>query len=77
MSFIERKTIVSNLIVVDEVIDFEDDENGSCASALEKIKLKYPNEEIIFCNGGDRKSDNIPEISVEGVTFRFGVGGDN
>ena len=77
MSFLERKTIVSNLIVVDEVMEFEDDEKGSCVSALEKIKLKYPAEEIIFCNGGDRKSDNIPEMSVDGITFCFGVGGDH
>ena len=48
MSFLERKTIVSNLIVVDEVIDFEDDEKGSCALALEKIKSKYPAEGNYF-----------------------------
>ena len=37
----------------------------------------YPEDEIIFCNGGDRKEENIPEMSVKGVTFEFGVGGDN
>ena len=77
MPFLEREIVVSNLTVVDEVISFEDDANGSCILALEKIKLKYPDNEIIFCNGGDRKSDNIPEMSLDGITFCFGVGGDN
>ena len=77
MPFSERKNIISNLEVVDEVIDFEDDEDGSCALGLEKIKNLYPNYEIIFCNGGDRKEDNIPEMKVQNITFKFGVGGDN
>jgi len=77
MSFSERANIISNLALVDEVIDFEDDEDGSCALGLEKIKDLYPNDEIIFCNGGDRKEDNIPEMKVHNVTFKFGVGGNN
>ena len=43
----------------------------------EKIKLSYPEDEIVFCNGGDRKAENIPEMSVEGITFKFGVGGEH
>jgi len=77
MPFHEREIIISNLEIVDEVIDFDDDEQGSCCLALEKIKTMYPKDEIIFCNGGDRKAENIPEMSVEGITFKFGVGGDN
>jgi len=77
MPFHEREIIISHLEIVDEVIDFDDDNQRSCCSALEKIKLMYPNDEIIFCNGGDRKADNIPEMSVDGITFKFGVGGDN
>ena len=77
MPFHEREIIISNLEIVDEVIDFDDDKQGSCYLALEKIKTMYPKDEIIFCNGGDRKAENIPEMSVEGITFKFGVGGDN
>ena len=77
MPFSERANIISHLEVVDEVIDFEDDEDASCALGLEKIKNLYPNDEIIFCNGGDRKEDNIPEMKVQNVTFEFGVGGNN
>jgi len=76
MPFVERANIVSNLKVVDEVIDFDDDAKGSSILALEKIKKQYPADEIIFCNGGDRKEANIPEMGVDGVTFKFSVGGD-
>ena len=77
MPFNERSTIISNLEVVDQVIDFEDDIYGSCAPGLEKIKKQHPDDEIIFCNGGDRKKGNIPEMQVKGIIFKFGVGGNN
>ena len=77
MPFHEREIIISNLEIVDEVLGFDDDKQGSCCFALEKIKSRYPEDEIIFCNGGDRKAENIPEMSVAGITFKFGVGGDH
>ena len=48
MPFEERSIIIKNLAMVDEVIDFEDDEFGSASHALIKIKESYPNNEIIF-----------------------------
>ena len=72
----ERKSILMNISFVDEVITFKDDKEGSCISALEKIKEKYPDDEIIFCNGGDRSKDNVPEMIVDNINFEFGVGGD-
>ena len=77
MPFDERSIIIENLKMVDEVIDFEDDENGSASQALIKVKNSYPDEEIIFCNGGDRTKDNITEMEVEDITFEFGVGGED
>ena len=77
MPFNERSNIISNLKVVDQAIDFEDDENGSCALGLEKIKNEHPDDEIIFCNGGDRNEGNIHEMKVKNITFEFGVGGNN
>lgn len=77
MPFEERKSILENLKVVDEVVKFEDDELGSCINALEIIKAKYPEDEIIFCNGGDRGKENIPEMTVTNVAFEFGIGGDD
>ena len=77
MPFNERKNILLNIRGVDAVMSFEDDEEGSCIDALEKIKKKYPNDIIIFCNGGDRNKENIPEMKVENINFEFGIGGKN
>ena len=76
LPFEERKLIIENLSMVDEVISFADDEHGSCINALEKIKKRFKNNEILFCNGGDRKKSNIPEMQVKGIKFKFGIGGD-
>lgn len=76
MPFKERKTIIENISCVDLVIDFEDDDLGSATNALLKVKEMYPNDDIIFANGGDRNKENITEMSVEGVEFLFSVGGD-
>jgi cytidyltransferase-like protein len=77
MPFDERKSIIENLSVVDEVIDFQDDNLGSAINALKKAKEIFPNDEIIFANGGDRDKGNIPEMSEEGIKFLFGVGGND
>ena len=77
MPFLERKAIVENLSCVDLVIDFKDDELGSAIDALIKVKEMYPDEELIFANGGDRNKENIPEMSVDNIKFEFSVGGDD
>jgi cytidyltransferase-like protein len=77
LPFSERKLIIENLKYVDKVIDFDDDEIGSCINALEKVKNLYAGEEIYFANGGDRNRENIPEMSVEDINFIFSVGGDD
>ena len=77
MPFLERKAIVENLSCVDLVIGFEDDELGSATNALIKIKGMYPDDELIFANGGDRNKENIPEMCVDNVKFEFSVGGND
>ncbi len=77
MTFSERKIILENITYVDEVIDFVDDDKGSAINAIQKIKNLYPDDKIIFANGGDRNKSNIPEMSLEDVEFVFSVGGDN
>jgi cytidyltransferase-like protein len=77
MPFKERKTIVENLSSVDSVIDFQDDAIGSAINSLVKIKELYPDDEIAFANGGDRNKENIPEMTVRGIEFLFGVGGED
>ena len=77
MPFSERATILESISFVDKVIGFEDDDLGSCINGLKKITEMYKGAEIIFCNGGDRNSDNIPEMVCEGVSFEFEVGGSD
>ena len=77
MPYSERKSIIENLSMEDDVINFEDDDIGSATNALIKIKEMYPNDEIAFANGGDRNKENITEMSVEGIEFLFSVGGDD
>lgn len=77
MSYHERLSVLSSFSFVDEVVSFEDDDLGSCINALEQIKLKFPKDEIIFCNGGDRNSGNIPEMQVRDISLKFGVGGES
>lgn len=75
LPFNERKVILENIAVVSEVIDFEDDEIGSAIKGLKEIKSRYPQDEIFFCNGGDRDKNNIPEMALSGINFSFNVGG--
>ena len=76
----ERIEIVSNLSVVDKAIEFNDDELNSASDAIQKVIDQYPDNKIIFANGGDRTSDNIPEMEKfknnNNVESEFGVGGD-
>jgi D-beta-D-heptose 7-phosphate kinase/D-beta-D-heptose 1-phosphate adenosyltransferase len=80
MPLAERKTIVENIKSVDKVITF-DDSDGSARDAIRAVMKENPDANIIFANGGDRTSTNIPEMDVEDpkgqLTFEFGVGGDN
>ncbi len=76
MSLFERTRILQHIREVDHVVEF-DDSDGSSKHLLQIVKQTWPNDEIIFANGGDRTQDNIPEMSVEGVKFVFAVGGGN
>lgn len=76
MPFTERLSIVRNLVMVDWVIEFNDSDN-SAIQAIQKVKERYPEDQIIFANGGDRTEDNIPEMVFDDVEFVFGIGGEN
>ena len=77
MPFSERKVILESIKPVDKVLGFKDDSIGSCIKGLEEIKNMYPDDEIIFCNGGDRNQKNIPEMSIDNISFEFSIGGDD
>ncbi len=78
MPYMERASIVRNIVGVDFVIDFNDD-NGSAKHAIEMVRQSYPQDKIIFANGGDRTSSNIPEMDIidDNLEFAFGVGGED
>ena len=76
MKMEDRLAVISSLACVDSTIKFNDDGNNSL-DAIRIIKELYPNDTIIFANGGDRNASNIPELQVTDIEFAFGVGGDH
>jgi cytidyltransferase-like protein len=74
MPWNERLCVINNLSMVDEVYTF-DDEDDSAKHFIQQVQAHYPGSELIFANGGDRTANNIPEMTVKDVTFKFGVGG--
>jgi cytidyltransferase-like protein len=77
MPFVERSVIIERMDMVDKVFAVNDDD-GSVTLGLEQIRNEYGHDhEYVFCNGGDRGKDNIPEMDVDGYAFEFAVGGDN
>ena len=80
MPFEERKEILENITSVHKVISFDDSDDSSCDAIQRCVGLYEYVDKIIFCNGGDRTEQNIPELNFkpEGdveLEFAFGVGG--
>jgi len=76
MPLAERRAVVGAMRDVDSTMIFDDSDGSACA-LLQELKSSYTYADIVFANGGDRTADNIPEMSVDGVEFVFGVGGSN
>ena len=81
MDIQHRLYVVSSLKVVNETMEFEDDDKGSANNLLIKIRNKYSNDKIIFANGGDR-SDSSKILEFETATqynidLKFGIGGSH
>jgi len=74
----ERGAIIEEFKSVDVVIVF-DDSDGTAIDAIKQVLELYPEDEVIFANGGDRTLDNIPEMVLESgrLHFVFGVGGED
>jgi cytidyltransferase-like protein len=75
----ERGAIISELLMVDKVVGFEDDYDAddSCIKFIKDMREYNPEAEIIFANGGDRVAGSSLEekAGLEKITFAFGVGG--
>lgn len=72
MSFDERKEILESSKYIDVVVAVDDSDDTVC-NALESIRPDF------FANGGDRKSDNVPEVKVckkLNIDLLWNVGGD-
>jgi cytidyltransferase-like protein len=78
LPFSERSSIVNAIKGVDFVIDFDDSDN-SARDAIRRVRLMFPSADIVFANGGDRTSSNVPEMDVadNNIFFVFGVGGSD
>ena len=81
MDIQHRLYVVSSLNVVNETMEFEDDDKGSANNLLIKIRNKYSNDKIIFANGGDRSdSSKILEFETAkqyNIDLKFGIGGNH
>ncbi len=73
-----RARLIGALRDVDEVL-ISVDEDPTVIKSLEIIAQKYPEDELVFANGGDRDSEKaIPEGDVcrqYNIEMVFGVGG--
>lgn len=74
-----RVRLVEALSVVDEVV-LAVDQDSPVTETLRLIKQRYPMDELLFANGGDRDSDKVtPEAAVcheLDIEMLYGVGGD-
>jgi len=71
MPFRERCEILQGFAAVHETTHV-DDADGTVCEALRRLKPTF------FANGGDRKTDNTPEMDVcdaEGIQLLWGIGG--
>ena len=75
----ERVKIISNLKMVDDVLVWDDSDDSASGAIFKLMATSGYGKKIIFANGGDRTSANIPEMSTwhDKVEFVFGVGGEN
>ena len=64
MKLAVRKRIVESIRFVDEVMVSIDSDLSVCET-FRALRSKYPNDELIFVNGGDRNVENIPEFVLK------------
>ena len=78
----DRHAIVAELRSVDEAFVAIDDDSTVVAS-LRKLRERYPDAELLFCNGGDRShAGDVPSAETHlteeiGLQMVYGVGGED
>ena len=77
-SWAERADIIRHLDMVDAVVSWDDSDESACGAIAKCLDISNT---VVFCNGGDRKKGNTPEIVGFGndsrVQFEFGIGGED
>ena len=77
----ERVALLQEFKCIDQVVFFGDlaDADGSAKHFIRETLEIWPNNEVIFANGGDRTDKNIPEMEIQDprLSFAFGVGGED
>jgi len=75
-SWTERADIVRHLNMVDAVISWDDSDDSAIGAISKCLEIS---KKVVFCNGGDRGKENIPEVTGfsdnDRVIFEYGVGG--
>ena len=73
----ERADIIRHLDMVDAVISWDDSDDTAKGAIRKCLEIS---KKVVFCNGGDRGSDNTPEYDRykddDRVIFEFGIGGE-
>ena len=94
MEFYERKEILEGIKYISSVVAFNDDDDSACElinrvrstynggmfnHSYDDVNPTGRNDyEIFFANGGDRTTDNTPEMDtcrLKDVTMLWGIGG--
>ena len=79
LPFNERQIIMSALKNIIDVISFNDSDK-TCIDGIQKAIKKYPKQNILFANGGDRNNDTTPEgnfCKENNIKTIWGIGGEN
>ena len=80
MDIKHRSYVVSRLKVIDETMEFNDDDD-SASDLLKKVIHKYPSQKVVFANGGDRSDPSkVREQETAeklGIELKFGIGGNH
>ena len=75
LPFQERKTVIESIGCVDDVWEFND-EDDTANELLEWAREKFPENVIIFANGGDRNKFTTPEdFEKYDIVPQFNIGG--
>lgn len=74
----ERCAIIKSMKAVNSVLSFNDSDD-TAIDLIKTVGNQFLVDELIFMNGGDRTSNNVPEMELDSprLSFQFSVGGND